>query len=466
MPILLQEQLDEMWKNNFSRFIGKTLQTVDPSTRYADNWHIDLIAQQLEAARKAEITRLIINMPPRALKSTCVSVAWPAWLLAHDPCARIMAASYSERLSIRHSLDCRMIVTSPWYRRLFPGVQLAHDQNEKYKFMTTERGFRFATSVGGTITGEGGNFLIIDDPINPTQAANEIWREHVNRWFDHTFSTRLNDKQKGVIVLVMQRLHENDLTGHLLSKGGWKQLSLPAVATAPEDYIIDGEHHYREINEPLHPHREDIMLIERARIDLGSHAFAAQYQQQPMPDEGGMARPYWFGRYKSPPESEGRRVQSWDTAIKSGAQHDASVCLTFAEHEGKSYLLDAQVMRHEYPDLKRAFYKLAKQWRPQAILIEDRASGQQLLQDVHRDSHLPVIAMQPKKDKITRFAAISAMLESGRVALPEQASWLAGFEGELFAFPAGTHDDQVDALTQYLDWLRGMSWERLGIRSL
>ncbi len=158
---------DQLLKNDFSSFIGKTLATCDPAAEYLPNWHIDLIAEYLEAARKSEITRLIINMPPRSLKSICVSVAWPAWLLGNNPSSRIIAASYAQSLAVKHSIDARMVIGSDWYKRIFPDVHLARDQNEKSKFMTTKRGFRMAASVGGAITGEGGNYLIIDDPINP-----------------------------------------------------------------------------------------------------------------------------------------------------------------------------------------------------------------------------------------------------------------------------------------------------------
>jgi len=461
----LSDYRDELIKYDLPSFIGKALGTCDPGAVYLPNWHINLIAEYLEAARRGQIRRLIINMPPRSLKSVCVSVAWPAWLLAHDPKSRVIAASYASSLAVKHSLDSRAVITSPWYKRLFPDVMLARDQNEKHKFMTSERGFRFATSVGGALTGEGGNFLIIDDPVSPMHAMNKHWRGHVNRWFDSTFASRLDDKKNGVIVLVMQRLHAQDLTGHLLDKGGWEHLSLPAVAMRNEIHKVGIAYHERAVGELLHPDRENAELIARAKMELGSQAFAAQYQQQPLPEEGGMVRAQWLGRYKMAPVHE-RCVQSWDTAIKSGRQHDASVCLTFAEFEGRSYLLDACVLRQEYPDLKRSVYSLAARWKPDAILVEDRASGQQLLQDIKREAHLPLIPVSPKHDKVTRFAAISAMIEAGRLVLPERAAWLADFESELFSFPHGAHDDQVDALSQYLDWLRASVWQRLSLRRI
>ena len=290
-------------------------------------------------------------------------------------------------------------------------------------------------------------------------------RAAVNSWFDHTLASRLNDKRRGAIVLVMQRLHEKDLAGYLLKKGGWRHLCLPAIAPH-EEYIDFGttRHHRRE-GAPLHADREPLELLERAQIELGSRAFAAQYQQAPASGEGAMLRLWWFKRYDAAPEIFDRIVQSWDTAIKSGDVHDASICITFGETQGVSFVLDVQAFRAEYPELRRAFSTLAAKFEPHAILIEDRASGQQLLQDAKLETTLPVIARNPKGDKTSRFASVSAMIEAGRVALPTRAPWLASFEKELVEFPGGDHDDQVDALTQYLEWARG-SKINIGIRVL
>ncbi len=455
---------NDLLAGDFSAFIEKSFATADPGAEYSANWHIDLIAEYLEAARRGEITRLIINMPPRSLKSQCISIAWPAWILGHDPSSRVIAASYSSGLAIRHSLDCRQVISSPWYQKLFPHTVLTKDQNEKHKFMTTRRGFRFATSVGGTLTGEGGNFLIIDDPMNPQQAANKLIRDNVARWYDNTFATRLNDKKRGVIVLVMQRLHTDDLTGHLLGKGGFTHLSLPAVANARELIDFGAIKRIREIGELLHPDREDMALIERAKRELGAQAFAAQYQQQPLAEESSLVRRQWFARYDNVPVPQ-RIVQSWDTAIKAESHHDASVCLTFYELDKISYLVDARLARHEYPELKRLAILLAEKYSPHAILIEDKASGQQLLQDLRHETSLPIVAVKSNDSKLMRFAAVSAMIEAGRLALPNNASWLAAFEQEILEFPNGRHDDQVDALTQYLDMLRKRSFDKIRIRT-
>jgi hypothetical protein len=257
----------------FQVLLPKVLATIDSGTRYLPNWHIDLIAEYLAAAERGEVTRLIINMPPRALKSICVSVAWPAWLLAHDPKRRILAASYASGIAIKHSIDCRQVLRTPWYQELFPQTRMTEDQDEKSKFMTSARGFRLATSVGGTLTGEGGNFLIMDDPISPSQAMNRKKRDVANKWFEHTFASRLDDKKRGVIILVMQRLHPEDLSGYLLEKGGWEQLSLPALNNEKQVYRYGSIRKIYAEGELLHADRENIALMEQAKQDLGSAAF-------------------------------------------------------------------------------------------------------------------------------------------------------------------------------------------------
>jgi predicted phage terminase large subunit-like protein len=465
LPEEFIEEYPQFLARDFPSFIGRAFHTVNPGIDYLPNWHIELIADRLESVRRGDITRLIINMPPRSLKSLCVSIAWPAWLLGHDPASRIMAASYASSLAVRHSIDCRQVVRSPWYRKIFPATRLARDQNEKHKFMTTRRGYRFAVSVGGSMTGEGGNFLIIDDPISPMQAMSSHWRDYVNHWFDHTFSSRLDDKRKGAIVLVMQRLHTQDLSEYLMGKGGWMQLVLPAVAASTEVYDFAGACKRREAGELLHELREGREHVERAKIELGSAAFAAQYQQNPVAEEGVMVRPWWFSRYAALPGEFERCVQSWDTGIKSGSGHDASACLTFLESSGRSYLAHVYIERMEYPDLKRTCLRLAEHYRPDAVLIEDKGSGQQLLQDLRRETSLPVIGCLPKGDKIVRFAAVSAMLEAEKLVLPQEATWLAEFQNEVFSFPSGAHDDQVDALSQYLNFLKKSALERVRIRS-
>lgn len=452
------DALDALLRTRLAAFTQKTFRTVDPGTAYLHNWHIDLVADYLEACTRREIKRLIINIPPRSLKSVSVSIAWPAWLLGKKPSERIVAASYSDRLALKHSVDCRLVIQSEWYRRIFPSVVLTGDQNEKSKFVTTARGQRFATSVGGTATGEGGSFLICDDPLNPLQAASKVMRDAANGWFDQTFYSRLDDKENGVIVVVMQRLHANDLTGHLLAKGGWEHLSLPAVAETRTVINFGRVRKTREPGDLLHAEREGPEAIERAKRDMGSYAFAGQYQQRPAPAEGGIFKSDWFRRFDRPQAQYEQIVQSWDTAYKPGQLNDPSVCTTWGIRQDGFDLLQVVVRRLEYPDLKALVLKQAADWNPGAILIEDKASGQSLLQDLRRETVLPLIAIQPLADKITRASAVSATVEAGRMFLPVQAPWLADFESELLTFPNAPHDDQVDSVSQFLAWARDKNY--------
>lgn len=456
--------LSEIVKEDFASFIGKAFTVVNPAHVYESNWHIDYIAEHLEAVRRGEIKRLIINVPPRSLKSICVSVAWPAWLLAHRPEARIIAASYGLPLAIKHSVDCRKVVQSDWYQALFPYTRISSDQNEKHKFATTRNGFRFASSINASLTGEGGDVLIVDDPLNAVDAYNKGEHEAAANWFDQSFSTRLDHKKHGAIVVVMQRLHEADLTGHLLAKGNWEHLCVPAEAKQEIVYSYGRVHKVLKAHEVFHPQRMNKETLEVIHQEMGSYAYAAQYQQDPAPEAGGMVKKWWFSRYQQLPEEFDFVVQSWDTAIKTGAQHDASVCITFGMLSSEVYIIDVMRDRLEYPDLRRCFGVQYRRYTPEAVLIEDKASGQQLIQDMRRESHIPVVAVQAKKDKVVRFAAACPMIEAGQLYLPKHASWLVDFEKELFGFPDGGHDDQVDALSQFLNWLRERRLKNLQLR--
>lgn len=450
-----REAFDALLRTRLAAFTRKAFATVDPGASYKHNWHVDLIAEYLEACTRREVKRLVINVPPRYLKSISVTVAWPAWLLGKNPSERIVAASYSEMLSLKHSVDCRLVMQSDWYGRAFPGVRFTGDQNEKHKFVTTARGQRFATSVSGGTTGEGGDFLIVDDPHNPRQALSDAQRQDGLTWFDQTFSNRLNDKENGVIVVVMQRLHANDLSGHLLAKGGWEHLCIPAVAETRTAIDFGRVRLVREAGDVLHPARESAAAIERQKIEMGSYAFAGQYQQRPAPAEGGIFKAHWFARYAAPQESYQRVVQSWDTANKASQLNDPSCCTTWGVREGGYDLLQVLVRRLEYPDLKALVARQAEAFGPDAILIEDKASGQQLLQDLRRETRLPLIGILPTADKITRASGVSALVEAGKVALPTHAAWLTDYEAELMTFPNAPHADQVDSTTQFLNWERG-----------
>jgi hypothetical protein len=321
-------------------FVRKCFHTILPGTPYLPNWHIDAIAHQLMRVHNKEIRRLLINQPPRSLKSICVSVAYVAWRLGHDPSCHIIVVSYANELAAELHRQFRMITDAPWYRALFPALQPARDSGTE--FITTAGGSRFATTVGGTLTGRGADLVIIDDPVKAEEAASEAARKRAIDWYSGTLVSRLNDKENGPIVVVMQRLHENDLAGHLLHQGGWEHLDLPAIAV--EDSIIpvgNGKMLTRRAGDILHPERESKEALERIKAEIGSLMFSAQYQQRPIPLEGNLIRRNWFRFYDALPGQQNKRiVQSWDIATMTGDANDHSVCTTWLMANGDYYLVD------------------------------------------------------------------------------------------------------------------------------
>ncbi|MBM3618736.1 MAG: terminase, partial [Alphaproteobacteria bacterium] len=241
----------------------------------------------------------------------------------------------------------------------------------------------------------------------------------------------------------------------------------PAIAEEEREYRIGTFAKFRKAGEVLHPEREDARMLDELKRELGSRAFASQYQQRPVPQDGEMVRREWFRRHSTPPETFSRIVQSWDTGIKVGAAHDPSVCITFGEKDGEAFVLDVTVVRAEYPDLRRMVTRTAREYGADVVLMEDKASGQSLIQDIRwQGEGVPVVPVMPVQDKVTRFAAISAMIEAGMVSVPVEAVWLAAFETEVMGFPNARHDDQVDALSQYLNWRRGRKPPKYRIRTL
>jgi predicted phage terminase large subunit-like protein len=441
-------------RTDFLTFIGKCFSTLTPASPFHSNWHIAAMAHYAELVRLGMLRRLIINQPPRSLKSIVFAVALPAFILGHDPSKRIIVVSYSSDLAIKHANDFRAIFNSHWYQDLFPGTRISPAKNTEVEVVTTRNGFRLATSIDGTITGRGGDLIIIDDPLKPIDALSDSRRERVNHWYATTLLSRLDDKKAGAIILVMQRLHMNDLTGAvLLGPDEWKHLNLPAIAQIDEPIPIGpGKIHQRRADEVLHPEREPRAILESIRAQLGSDTFEAQWQQTPIPPGGGMIKRDWVRPYDQlPSPSPYRRViQSWDTASKEGGQNDWSVCTTWLVHEAKYYLMDVLRGRFDYPTLKERAIAHAKVHKPYKILIEDTGVGTALVQELKKSAVGSVIPIKPDRDKLTRMSIQSAKFESGQVFFPWYAPWLADLEAELFAFPQGRHDDQVDSISQAL----------------
>jgi len=446
-------------RQDFEAFTARCFHDLNPQTQFSQNWHIELIAAKLMAVRQGKIRRLIINLPPRSLKSLLASVAFPAWCLGHDHSAQLLCVSYAQDLADKLARDCRSIMTSQWYRRVFQ-TRLAPHRQAVQGFITTDRGYRIACSNGGALTGRGADMIIIDDPLKPEEALSETQRNATNEWYDHTLYSRLNDKQNGAIVIIMQRLHEDDLIGHVLAQEPWEVVSFPAIAESDEEHRIEtiwGVHCFRRRRgEALHPEREPLETLARIRRTIGEYNFAGQYQQSPAPLGGGLVKAEWFKRYRENdrPERFDRIVQSWDTANKATELSDFSVCTTWGVKGKDLYLLAVFRWRLEYPALKRAVREQQALFAATEVLIEDKASGTQLIQELIVEGCYGVTRYEPTTEKIMRLHAQTAMIENGFVHIPETAPWLAEYLHEMTVFPKGKHDDQVDSTAQFLDWFK------------
>ena len=465
--------LDALLRNDLRAFVHKVFTTLSPGQPYVRTWHVDAIAWQLERVRRGEVRRLIINMPPRSLKSIAASVAFPAFVLGRDPSRRIICVSYSADLAKKHANDFRAVLESPWYRSTFPNTRIGPFKDSETEIELTARGFRLATSVGGTLTGRGGDIIVIDDPLKPDDAWSETKRSAANQWFTNTLLSRLDDKRTGAIVVVMQRVHVDDLTGFLVGQSDeWDVLSLPAIAHSDEVIPLSPDRTYRrKAGEALSPKREPLIVLDALKLQIGSDAFSAQYQQSPAPPGGAMVKRHWVVRYSElPPASERLfTLQSWDTASKGGPDNDWSVCTTWIVSRKKLwYLVDVWRRRVDYPALKENVLGLAKKWDARRVLVEDAGAGTALVQEL-RSQVSGIIAVKPEGDKASRMAIASAKFEAGQVLLPERAPWLPDLETELFVFPGSRHDDQCDSISQalldqnnsFMMWLTHDDWEAL-----
>jgi predicted phage terminase large subunit-like protein len=457
---LSREQYRFILRNDFSSFIERSFAELNPGMSFMPAPYIDLLASTLDACRTGATKRLIVNLPPRTLKSHAASVALPAWLLGHDPAKQIICASYGQDLADKHARDSKTVMTSPFFRNLFPQTHISRSKSSVSDFATTAHGFRMSTSVRGVLTGRGGDVLILDDILKPDEARSEVSRNAANDWYFNTLLSRLNSKKNGVIILVMQRLHQDDLVGRVLEcEPGWKALSLPAIAPEDEDYryrvLFCDKRFQRKAGVALHPERDSLETLERIRQTIGEYNFQSQYQQSPITLEGNLIKREWLQFYDQPPTNYCFTLQSWDTASKTEELNDFSVCTTWRVSNQNLYLIDVFRKRLTFPQLKHASVEVYRRFSPNRVLIEDKASGTALIQDLRSTGILGIepYVPAPGSDKQMRFAAQSIKFEAGRVFLPRRAAWLDEYVREITGFPGCKYDDQVDSTSQALHYL-------------
>lgn len=454
-------KLRRLYQNYFYAFGCRSFLELHDGTKhpFQPNWHLELLAAKLEAVRKGLITRLIIELPPRSLKSEFASVAFPAYLLGHNPAEQIMSVGYSQEFIENSARRCRALMQTPFYKGTFD-TRLAHDRMAVNDFATTAGGFRLSTSIGGVLTGRGADTIIIDDPHKADEIMSELRRLGVLDWYDNSLYSRLNNKVKGAIIIVMQRLHEMDLVGHVLTQEGWDVLSLPSMALVDEEHQIDtpfGPRTFRRSKGGLlHPEREPLHILDRQRKTMGRAAFMAQYQQAPAPEEGNWVQPEWFQRFTQAtrPETFDQIVLSVDSANKVSETADYTVITAWGIADGHYYLLHVVRQQVEFHELLNLVEDTARQYKVDDILVEDRASGIQLIQELKRKGEWNVMPCQPVGDKVMRFAGQASLIRAGFVHVPADAPWVDAFIRELTAFPGSSYADQVDSTSQFLAWVR------------
>ena len=448
----LDPALAALLRQDLTSFIQKVFGTVSPRDRYVPNSYVESIAYELERLLKGDTRRLLITQPPRTLKSICTSVAFVAWALGHNPSLSFICVSYSQDLALDLARMFRLVVDSAWYRALFPNCILQRDTDAEV--VTTQRGGRLATSIGGPLTGKGGDIVIIDDPLKAEEAQSETARKRVKDWYSDTLLSRFDNPSTGRLILVMQRLHEDDLAGHFAPTAD-VHLNLPAIAIEPQSLrLTHGRVMHRATGDLLDPIRLTQQVLDRYRTEMGSFTFSAQYQQQPTPVDGNLIKRAWFKFYATLPSPEiPRWVQSWDVAVTPDG--DYSVCTTWLVIGEDAYLANVWRGRAEFPDLLKQAIAAARALPRPTVLVEKAGLGITLYQTLRAENGVgDVIPIDPKGDKIERLAGESPIIEAGHVHLPETAPWLATLLHELLGFPNTKYDDQVDSVSQFLGWHR------------
>ncbi|SEP23233.1 phage uncharacterized protein (putative large terminase), C-terminal domain-containing protein [Salinihabitans flavidus] len=453
-----------MLRERLHTFLGRSFLALNPGKELSSAYYVRGLSYVLERVERGEVRRLIIELPPRHLKSTIASMILPAWILGRDPSKRIVCVSYNNDLAQSFSHKCRSLMQEPFYKACFPTMQFDPKKNAVTEFHTTQKGFRLATSMQGTMTGKGGDIVILDDPMKAQDTHSQAARDAVFEIYQNTIATRLDNPKTGSIVVVCQRLHEDDLLGRLKQSGHWEVLSLPAIAVEEHTFDLgNGMVCTRQPGDPLDPDRLGLDEYDKLRSEIGHLAFEAEYQQRPVLPGGNLVKLEWFRTYeKALPRAKYEAiVQSWDTAAVPGASNDYTVCTTWGIIGNHVDLLDVHRQQYLYPEILGVALALRKKWKPNLIIIEKAVTGLSLKPDLVKKGVTEAHWFSPEKGKVERMIAQSAKIEAGQVRLPKSAHWLEGFKAEVAAFPKGNYDDQVDSMSLFL---RGLHFRHHTIR--
>jgi predicted phage terminase large subunit-like protein len=445
-------------RTNFLAFLVKVFHQLNPGAQLTPNWHLSAMAHLVDELMAARITRSIVNLPPRELKSIVFSVAFPAFVLAHRPGRKFMCITYSGDLAEQIHSDFRRVVESEWYKKIsgITWLKLTADRAE-----TMQGGGRLALSVSGAVTGFGADFIVIDDPINAPDIYSKQKRESVNRWFNQSARSRLNKPRAGAIVVVAQRLHMDDLPGVLLPGKDFHHLCLPAINDRDRKISLsNGTDKLWRKDELLIPERLDLNELDALKATMSPEDFAAQFLQSPVPESGILLRSEWLIDVELLPvrQPDDFVVTSWDTAQSVSEGSAYSVGVTFlVRNKNQFFLVDICRERLQYPDLKQKVIEQERKHRPSWILIEDKSTGSPLIQELKASGLMNVIPCRPDKDKATRMRRHTLLLDSNKLRIPVAAEWRSDFRLEYLSFPYSRTTDSIDAMSQFFEWYRAYS---------
>lgn len=456
LPAIRREKAER----SLSEFIRQAWHVIEPGTDYVENWHIELISEHLKAVNDGECHRLIINIPPRHMKSIEATVCYPVWTWTRSPQKRFIKVSYSDNLSRKHNVLSREIIRSPWYQDNWRDVfQLKWDVNRQNEFENNHQGVMRSTSVGGALTGEGADVIIIDDPQNPLMANSEAERQNSIDFFKNTLQTRLNDPKNGAFIIIMQRLHENDLTGYILSEDlGYTHLCLPAEA--PERTVVtfpkSGRVLVREEGDILNPQRFDADVLAGLKKSMGSLQYAGQFQQVPAPAEGVIFRREWLHNFYSDgacPQTQD--IQSWDMAFTKSEGSAKVAGFVMGRKGADIYVKDLVNDKMTFVESVAAVRTLSGKWtRARAKVVENKANGPAIV-DLLKKEIPGMVEFNPKGSKEERAISVTPYFEAGNVHLPDPKThpWVDDLIRDLLMFPKGTYKDTTDALVQGILYL-------------
>lgn len=451
-------------RKSFSSFVQKCFYELNPSETFIKGAYIDLLCDQIQNMIEGKNQKLIINLPPRYLKSVICSIALPAFILGHNPSTKIMCISYGEELASKLAADCKSVMEADWYKALFPETRIRTDKKSVMDFETTKHGGRFATTISGAVTGRGADWIIIDDPLKPADALSDVVREKINELYGNTVSSRLNDKNTGRILVVMQRLHAHDLSGFLFENDpDFKSIILPLIAEKDEKWQIKNRitktitTYERKKGELLHPEREGEKVVNSYRNSMSPFVFSAQYQQNPMPIGSGMIKQEWITTYQELPKLS-KIILSWDTASKTTETNAYSACVVIGVgKDQKYYLLEVFRGRLDFPSLTRKVKELSDKYEGKMsgkiiTLVENASSGISLCQTL-KGKITNLIPVSCKSSKEQRFDIVALKTEQGELLFPGQYEpWFKSFEDEFLTFPRSLFKDQCDALSQAIGY--------------